>query len=821
MNSTPVTVTLTSKFNGLQPDVTNLLSTTASSTVSVSSATAISTSSIPLTLGLHPSESTPTVNKENNCTSQFNFDSSKTSPISLAKTNHGQSNEVDKNAINNRISESNNILTSTAQVPSEGQLNDKSDKDNQSVQFTVPGSKSSEPVLKSSSVNDSSKTNENNMPIIQFESQNSKREATSSVTFGGQVENSSKQPSFTFGMSKTDEKSSTPVMQFGVPKVNDKQSTPVMQFGVSKTDEKQSTPVMQFGVSKTDEKQSTPTIQFGAPKEDNKQSTPIMQFGSPKVDDQQSTPVMQFGAPKVDEKQSTPVMQFGAPKTNDKQSTSVMQFGAPKVDEKQSIPVLQFGASKVDEKQSTPVLQFGTSKVDEKQSTPILQFGASKTDNQQSTPALQFGATEASANNLTSTPALFSFGSSNQKTNENTKPTESVKFQFGSSMPDNTSLTEPKNNVIFGSNNLQNQNLFNFGKTENKPLISSSPPKYDASSEKSTPKLQFGALPTPVFGTPNADPSKPQFSSSVSQLIDNQGSKVVFGNQITENKAPAPASAISFANNNTANSIFQFNSSNSKLNDKPSEVSNNSFQFSSTKTTSNFGDKPAFQFNVQNTKEPKAQFSNSSFGTQNTSTAPFKFGSNDKPAPFGSTGSTFTSNQPLQFANNTEKAEPFKFGSTVASTNAFQFSTNKTDNGPVKFGQTSNTFSTPGFSGFGNSTSQQTTFGSVSPPQPSPFGNMTSTVASPTFGSVASPPSNTFGTNQSFQFGSTNNNPSSSSTFAFSGNTQPNKPESAFNFNASSSTTTSPFQFGQASSSTPQFGGTQTQGIYQFIILKC
>lgn len=560
---------------------------------------------------------------------------------------------------------------------------------------------------------------------------------------------------------------------------------------------------------------------FGA---NEKPLTPIMQFGAPKVDNKQNTPVMQFGAPKVDDKQTTPVLQFGSPKVVNNQLTSVMQFGASKVDDKQPTPVLQFGSSKNDNNQSASVLEFGTPKVEDKQPTPAMQFGASKFDDKQSTPVLQFGSTK-DAENPTST-SLFSFGN-NQKSIENSKPAEPIKFQFGLSKSDNTSSTESKN-MAFSSNNLQNQNLFSFGKTDNNVLPSGNPPKFDTTIGKSPPNLQFGTLPTPVFGTSNSDQSKPQFTNSVSQSVDSQGPKLVFGSKTPDNKSTTSASGMPFANN-TASAIFQFNNSSSKLIDKPSELPSSSFQFSSAKTAPTFGapasqDKPSFQFNAQKPEESKTQFSTPTFGSQNPTHAPFKFGSNDKPASFGNTFSA--SNQPLQFTTNTEKtAEPFKFGSTTPASNAFQFSSNKTDTGPVKFGQTSNTFSTPAFSGFGSTAPPQTTtFSNVQPSQPTPFGNMTSPNAAPTFGSVASPPSsNTFGTNQGFQFGSTNNAPNNPSTFAFGGTQQPPKPENAFNFNATSPPAISPFQFGQAPSalSTPQFGGTQPQGNYiSFSLLK-
>jgi len=773
-----------STFNEIQPAVTNILSNVSTTSTSATlNTTPLVQSTVPLSFGLKPSESTPKISEgnKNNTPLQFNFGSPIAAAATSVEENHKKTNEVDGKVIVDQTSESPNntleikALNNNVNNPNEqkefqslqknknindtfhigGQNNFNNDKDipKPSFQFTVPASKSIESITNSSTViSDCSKINDSNLHV-QIDTEklidNSKKEPEKSLVFGTKIDNFSKQsqPSFTFGAPKADEKPSTPVMQFGVPKADEKQSTPVMQFGVPKADEKQSTPVMQFGVFKSDEKQSTPVMQFGVNKSDEKQSTPVMQFGVPKIDDKQSTPVMQFGVTKVNDKQSTPVM----------------------------------------------------------------QFGATKTDALESTPKMPFEAIKGSENS-TSTQSLFSFGN-NQKPVENSKPTESVKFQFGPLKCDSTPVTETTNEV-FGSSS-QNKNLFSFGKTDNITLPTGNPPKYDATTEKSTPKLQFGALPNPVFGASTTDQSKSQFNTSVSQSTINQGPKLVFGSQTAENKPTA--SGMVFANN-TTNPMFQFNNTGSKLGDKPSETPSGSFPFTSNKTTSAFGasapqdfrDKPAFQFNTQKTEEPKTQFSTPSFGTQNTS-APFKFGGNDKPTTFGNTFPS--SNQPLQFTNNTEKtAEPFKFGSSVQTSNAFQFSANKTDNGPVKFGQATSTFATSGFSGFGNSAPQQTTtFGTVQPPQPSPFGNITSPTAAPTFGSVASPPSNTFGTNQSFQFGSSNNAPTSSSTFAFGSNSQPSKPDGAFSFNAAS-TTASPFQFGQGS--TPQFGGTQpNQGI--------
>ncbi|VVC38420.1 Hypothetical protein CINCED_3A020102 [Cinara cedri] len=601
----------------------------------------------------------------------------------------------------------------------------------------------------------------NNLSVVQSDGQNvtnrSKKELAPSLVFGNQVENTQKQSTVTIE----------------VPKANEKQVTPRMQFGASKTDEKQSTPpVMQFGASKTDEKQSTP---------------PVLQFGSPKTDEKKSTPpVMQFGASKTDEKQSTP---------------PVMQFGSPKTVEKQSIPpVLQFGSPKTDEKKSTP---------------PVMQFGASKTDEKKSIPpVVQFGIAKESENSI-STSSLFSFGD-NQISSGISKPIEPVKFNFGSLKPlDSTaSSIEPKN--VFGTSNLQNQSLFKFGKTDDTP---DNPPKYDANAEKPTSKLQFSTLSTSVFGTSNTNQPKPQFSTSVSQSIDNQGPKIVFGNLITENKPTTSASGMIFGN--STNPVFQFNNSSSKPNEKPSEVSNNAFSFSSNKTVPNFGgsapqgfgEKQSFQFNGEKKEESKNQFSTSVFGSSNTVT-PFKFGDNNKPTSFGT---TFNSNQPLQFTNNTEKTkEPFKFGAVIPTSNAFQFSANKTDNGPVKFGQASSTFPASGFSGFGNPAPQQTTaFGSVPSSQPSLFVNTNTPTVAPTFGSVASS-TNTFAPNQGFQF--TNNATNSSSTFAFSGNTQPTKPDGGFSFNAASTTPSQPFQFGSAPLplSTSQFGGNPPQGSFNF-----
>jgi len=806
-----------STFNEKQSAATNLLSNESTTSPSATlNTTPLVQSTVPLAFGLQPSESTPKISEgnKNNTPSQFNFGSPIASAVTSVEENHKKTNEIDGKVIVDQTSEStNNILeiktqnnsvknpneqkeletnkniNDNFQIRGQNSFNNAKDKPKPSFQFTVPASKTIESVTNSSTVvSDCSKINDSNLHVqIDTEKSidNSKNEAGKPLVFGTKIDNFSKQvlPSFTFGAPKADEKQSTPVMQFGVLKSDEKQPTPVMQFGVPKIDDKQSTPVMQFGATKADEKQSTPVIQFGVPKADEKQSTPIMQFGVLKSDEKQPTPVMQFGGPKIDDKQSTPAMQFGATKVNDKQTT--------------------------------PLMQFGVTKVNDKQSTPVMQFGATKTDTHESTLKMPFEATKGSEN-PSSTQSLFSFGN-NQKSVENSKPTDSVKFQFGPLKCDSTPVTE-STNAVFGSSS-QNKNLFSFGKTDNITLPTGNPPKYDDTTEKSTPKLQFGALPTPVFGASTTDQSKTQFNTSVSQSAINPGPKLVFGSQTAENKPTA--SGMVFANN-TTNPMFQFNNTGSKLGDKPSETPSGSFPFTSNKTTPAFGasapqdfrDKPAFQFNTQKTEEPKTQFSTPSFGTQNTS-APFKFGGNDKPASFGTTFPS--SNQPLQFTNNTEKtAEPFKFGSSVQTSNAFQFSANKTDNGPVKFGQPTSTFPTSGFSGFGNSAPQQTTtFGTVQPPQSSPFGNITSPTAAPTFGSVASPPSNTFGTNQSFQFGSTNNAPTSSSTFAFGSNSQPTKPDGAFGFNAAS-TTASPFQFGQGPLplSTPQFGGTQpNQGI--------
>jgi len=738
-----------STINETPPAVTNvvsIVSSTSSSSILITTPTV--QSSMSQTIGLQSSENTPKISEinKNNTSLKFSFGSPIASTVTSVEENYKQTNAVDEKVIDNKTSES---INNTFAIKTQNSSIKNFNKQNKFIS--------------------SPETNKN----FQNEGQNS---------FNNDEDKSSFQ--FTIAASKPNEVTTT-----------DKSTD---------NSKKEATPSFTFGAPKADKKQSTPVLQFGAPKDNEKQSTPVLQSEILKSDEKQTTPIMQFG--KVVDKQSTPIMQFGAPKVDDKQSTPIMQFGAPKVDDKQSTPIMQFGAPKVDNKQTTPLVKFGVCKVDDKSSTPVLEFGATKTDVHQSTPKLQFEVTKGSENQ-TSTP-LFSFGN-NQKSTENSKSTDSVKFQFGPPKADSIPLTE-STSVVFGSNP-QNKNLFNFGSTNNITSPTGNPPKYDATAEKPTPKLQFGALPTSTFVVSTTDQSKPQFSTSVTQSTINQGPKLVFGSQTADNKPTA--SGMGFAGN-TANPIFQFNNSGSKLGDKHSETPSSSFPFTTNTTTPAFGasKNPTFQFNAQKTEETKTPFPTSTFGSQSTS-APFKFGGNEKPASFGT---TFPStNQPLQFTNNTEKTtEPFKFGSTIQTSNAFQFSANKADNGSVKFGQASNTFSSSGFSGFGNSAPQQTTtFGTVQSSQPSPFGNITSPNAAPTFGSVASSPPNTFGTNQSFQFGS--NAPSSSSTFAFGSNSQPTKPDGAFNFNAAS-TTTSPFQFGQAPS-TPQFGGTQpNQGIYYF-----
>lgn len=796
---TSVSSTIISKCNEIQPAVNSILSTVSPAVgntvdkidaVPVTSTALLSTPVVQSTnspkLCIHSSDNELKLNKENenNTSVSFNFGNPISSVIIPSETNK-QTSEVDGKETNQTPEFTNNKLKS---------LSTTVHSDNEQHKLLFQNAENNK-----NSINDKSQIEQKN----KCSSDNDKL----SLHF---TESISK-PNDPIISTTIGDSSNLPTIQFGAPKVENKQSTPAMQFSAPKLDNKQSTPILQFGASKLD---------------DNK--LPPVQFGTPILDDKQSKTVMQFGGPKLDAKQTTPIMQFGAPKTNDKQSTPIMQFGdVTKVIEKQSIPVMQFGSPKLDDKKSSPVMQFNAPKADNNQSTSIIQFGVTKVDDKESTPMLQFGATKETEKTI-STP-LFSFGN-NQKPSDTTKSTGSVKFQFGSAKSDNPSIAvssiESKN-AVFGANNLQNQNLFNFGKTDNIPLSTGNPPKYDNSIEKTNTKLQFNALSTPVFGTEtsNVEQSKSQFITSVDQSNNNQNSKLVFGSQITENK---PTSIPGNMFNNAGNSMFQFNNSSLKPNNKSSESSGVSFPFTSTaptfgmSATQDFGNKSAFQFNApKKTDESETQFSSTVFGSQNTTThAPFKFGGNDKPASFGS---AFPStNQPIQFTNNNEKSiEPFKFGSTVPSNNTFQFSANKADNNTVKFGQTSNTFSVPGFNGFGNSTPQQTTtFGNVSSTQPTPFGNMTSSNAAPTFGNTTSPPSNTFGTNQGFQFGNTNNAPSSSSTFAFTGNSQPTKSDGAFNFNAVS-TTASPFQFGQTPStlSTPQFGGTQPQGNFYILIL--
>jgi hypothetical protein len=78
-----------------------------------------------------------------------------------------------------------------------------------------------------------------------------------------------------------------------------------------------------------------------------------------------------------------------------------------------------------------------------------------------------------------------------------------------------------------------------------------------------------------VLETSNSDQSKPpQFTNTVSQSIDSQGPKLIFGSQTTENKSTTSTSSMLFLNN-TANGVFQFNSSSTKFNDKPSEAPTN------------------------------------------------------------------------------------------------------------------------------------------------------------------------------------------------------------------------------------------------------
>ncbi|XP_050547455.1 nuclear pore complex protein Nup153-like isoform X12 [Daktulosphaira vitifoliae] len=510
---------------------------------------------------------------------------------------------------------------------------------------------------------------------------------------------------------------------------------------------------------------------------------------------------------KDNEKQPMSVLQFGTEKNENKQLAPVMQFGASKPEDKVSAPVMQFEASKTEEKQSVPVMQFGASKTEEKQSVPVMQFGAPKTDEKEPLSTILSVASKTSE---CSNKPVFSFG---QNTLNSLKSSDSLKFQFGSTKPNDNGSTIPvsteSKTVMFGSSNTAASSTpFSFGKTD----------VPQSSSEKSSLKLQFGT--PPMFGNSSVE----QINTNV-PAPNNPGPKLVFGSQNTDIK-PASSNPTMIFGSNTDNPVFQFNSSSTKTNEKPTETTNNAFQFSAAKTvpsfgnstTQGFGDKPAFQFNAQKTDDQKSQFSSPSFGNQTAAVAPFKFGGGEKPAVFGS---TFTSpNQPIEFSNKIEtKTEPFKFG---ASTNAFQFSSNKNDSGPIKFGQSSNTFnSSGGFSGFGKSSTQPTvSFGNTAPSKPSPFGNTAAPESTSTFGSVAPTSMNTFGTtaNRGFQFGnsntSTSNNPS---TFAFNAASQPAKPEGAFSF-GSTTAAAQPFQFGQAPSlsSPQQFSGGQPQGAFGF-----
>ncbi|XP_050547454.1 nuclear pore complex protein Nup153-like isoform X11 [Daktulosphaira vitifoliae] len=510
---------------------------------------------------------------------------------------------------------------------------------------------------------------------------------------------------------------------------------------------------------------------------------------------------------KDNEKQPMSVLQFGTEKNENKQLAPVMQFGASKPEDKVSAPVMQFEASKTEEKQSVPVMQFGAPKTEEKQSVPVMQFGAPKTDEKEPLSTILSVASKTSE---CSNKPVFSFG---QNTLNSLKSSDSLKFQFGSTKPNDNGSTIPvsteSKTVMFGSSNTAASSTpFSFGKTD----------VPQSSSEKSSLKLQFGT--PPMFGNSSVE----QINTNV-PAPNNPGPKLVFGSQNTDIK-PASSNPTMIFGSNTDNPVFQFNSSSTKTNEKPTETTNNAFQFSAAKTvpsfgnstTQGFGDKPAFQFNAQKTDDQKSQFSSPSFGNQTAAVAPFKFGGGEKPAVFGS---TFTSpNQPIEFSNKIEtKTEPFKFG---ASTNAFQFSSNKNDSGPIKFGQSSNTFnSSGGFSGFGKSSTQPTvSFGNTAPSKPSPFGNTAAPESTSTFGSVAPTSMNTFGTtaNRGFQFGnsntSTSNNPS---TFAFNAASQPAKPEGAFSF-GSTTAAAQPFQFGQAPSlsSPQQFSGGQPQGAFGF-----
>ncbi|XP_050439033.1 nuclear pore complex protein Nup153-like isoform X1 [Adelges cooleyi] len=591
-------------------------------------------------------------------------------------------------------------------------------------QFSIQTSKSIEP---NSSSTDSNKpaavsettkneTNKNqNIPVIQFGTQSPLKKSKENPVLN--LESSPKQPTFTFGTAKTDDKQSTPAFQFGAPKSNDKVLS-VMQFGSSNVG-KSTVPDMQFVVPKTDEKQPK-HVSPNAP-ENTSAVKPVFSFGKNVTENTKAPePIkFQFGGPTkpVDSIPTTSTgtesktlfgsnttalgaspFSFGKP-TEPKTTTASVaaKFNlTPQSTIEGSATKLQFGAM------SSSV--FSNSLTDQTK-TQLSNTVGLPVNNQDT--KLIFGTSSTEVKPVTSTPGgSFNIPMFNNSGNNATSPV----FQFNST----STKRDEKPPGSLG-------NTFQFSAAKSTPsfgLLSSPPSFVDKKAfefnarKTDDQKTQFS---TPAFGSQTAAAAPFKFGGS--------DKPTAFGNTFTppnqslqfHNKTEPKSEPFKFSAPASASNAFQFGGA-KKADSEPLKFGQNTNAFS----PSGFSG-----FGTSVSSQPTPAFGNisppqpSPFGNVVAPESKSSFGNVASPssASFGSSGG-------FQFGstNNSVPSNPsttFSFGGPpqpAKSEGAFGFNAGPTGASPFQFGQALSVSSLPQFTGG----QQQGAFGFGTPPQQAP-----------------------------------------------------------------------------------------------------
>ncbi|XP_050439355.1 serine-rich adhesin for platelets-like [Adelges cooleyi] len=568
-------------------------------------------------------------------------------------------------------------------------------------QFSVQTSKSIEPISSSTDVSApiavsepiENKTNKNqNLPIIQFGSQSpsEKFKENSVLNFAS----SPKQPTFTFGTAKTDNKQSTPAFQFGA----------AMQFGSSNV-EKSTVPVVQFGIPKTDEKQPK-SVAPNAP-ENTSAVKPVFSFDKNATENttKPEPNTFQFGCPTkpVDSFPTTSAgneskIVFGSNITT--LAASPFSFGKPNEPKTTTTSVApKFNLAQSTTEGSAPKLQFGamSSSVFGNSSTNQTKTQLSNTVNNPGLTVknqdnkLVFGSLSTEVKPATSTPEMaFNIPVFNNSSNNVTSPV----FQFSST---GTKRDEkPLESSI---------NTFQFPAAKSTPSFGllSSPPSFvdkkafEFNAQKTDDqKTQFS---TPAFGSQNAASAPFKFGGS--------DKSTAFENTFTSpnqslqfhNKTETKAEPFKFGAPAPANNAFQFGGAN-KANSEPPKFGQNTNAFN----TSGFG---GFGPSVSSQPTP-------AFGTTISQPQPSSFGNVVAPVSTSSFGNVappssdaFGSSGGFQFGstNNSVPSNPsttFGFGGPpqpAKSEGAFGFNAGSTGASPFQFGQAPSVSSLPQFTG--------------------------------------------------------------------------------------------------------------------------